>query len=137
MTIRKHLSLLLVILLIITMTGQAASAYILSCQGTVSCCCISPASDMDMSDTMPGGMDQNCCTTTPSDPCDIETTPHAAAEPFLSGFANGSVEGDMTAGLTGFIIDPGDDALHMARQAENFVDRSGPPIYLQIQSFLC
>lgn len=137
MTIRKHLSLLLVILLVFTMTSQAALAYGMSCQGTSACCCVTPAAPMDMTGAMPGGMDQNCCATTPSDPCDIETTSHAAAKPFLSGFVTGSLNADMVAGMITIIIDSGDAPFNVARHAENFTDRSGPPIYLQIQTFLC
>jgi len=132
-TIRKHLSLLLVILLVFTMTSQAASAYVMACRGTATCCCVTAASSMDMT----GGMDQNCCATIPSEPCDIETTSHAAVKPFLSGFVTGSVDGDMVAGMITTINDPGDVAFNMARHAEYFTDRGGPPIYLQIQTILC
>lgn len=137
MTIRKQISSLLAILLVIAMTDQAASASVMSCRGTATCCCTNPASPMDMSGAMPAGMDRNCCTTTPSAPCDIETTSHAAAEPFLSGFVTGSVASYMAAGLTAGIVAPGDVALNMARRAEDFLDRGGPPIYLQTQTFLC
>ena len=137
MTIRKHLSLLLIILLVITMTGQAASAFIMSCQGTASCCCIAPTADMAMNGTMPAGLNQDCCDTTPSQPCDIETATQAVAAPFLSGFVTGSVDSYMAAGMIAIITDPGDAALHMARRSAHFSDRGGPPIYLQTQTFLC
>ena len=136
-TVRKHLTLLLTIMLVVTMTGQSASAYILSCQGTASCCCIVPQPGMDMNDVMPGGMDPNCCTTGSSDPCDFETASHAAAEPFLSGFVNGSVDCHLAVGLTARVVDPEGVALNLARHSENFTDRDGPPIYLQTQHFLC
>jgi hypothetical protein len=135
--IHKHPSLLLAILLVFTTTSQAAATYVMSCQGTASCCCIVPQSDMDMNDAMPGGMDSNCCTTSPSDPCDLETASRAAAEPFLSGFVTGSVDRHMATGLTAPIVDAGDIALNLARHPENFTDRDGPPIYLQTQHFLC
>jgi hypothetical protein len=135
--IRKHLSLLLIILLVITMTGQAASAYIMSCQGTASCCCIAPTADMGMNGAMPGGVNQGCCDTTSAQPCDIETATQAVAVPFLSGFVTGSVDSYMAAGITAIISDPDDVALHMARRSANFSDRGGPPIYLQTQTFLC
>ena len=137
MKYRKHLSFLLIILLVFSLTSQAVSAYVMSCRDTATCCCTGMAASMNMTGPMSGGMEQNCCTTAPSDPCDIETVPNAAAEPFLSGFGHGSGNDDVTAGLTAFIIDSGDNTLHMARQAEHFADRGGPPIYLQIQSFLC
>lgn len=137
LTIRKHLSLLLVILLVVTMTGQAAAAYIMSCQGTASCCCIAPNPDVGMAGAMPGGMDQNCCTTTPSEPCDLETTSQAGVAPFLSGFVTGSVDSHMAIGLTAPIVDPGADALKTTRHSKIFSDRDGPPIYLQTQHFLC
>ena len=137
MTIRKHLSLLLIILLVITMTGQAACAYIMSCQGTASCCCITPTADMGLSGAMPSGVNQGCCDTTPSQPCDIETTTQDVTAPFLSGFVTGSVDSYMAAGMIAIIIDPGDVALHMARRSANFSDRGGPPIYLQTQTILC
>lgn len=137
LTIRKHLSLLLAILLVVTMTSQAAAAYVMSCQGTASCCCLAPKSDMGMNGAMPGGMDQNCCDPTPSDPCEIETNSHAAVEPFLSGFVTGSVDNHTTAGMTAPIVDPDEATLKMARLPENYTDRDGPPIYLQTQHFLC
>lgn len=137
MTIRKHLSLLLIILLVITMTGQAASAYIMSCQGTASCCCMTPTANMGLNGAIPDGLNQDCCEPTPSQPCDIETVAHAVAVPFLSGFVTGSADSYMAAGMIAIIIDPGDVALHMARRSENFSDRDGPPIYLQTQTFLC
>jgi hypothetical protein len=133
----KHLSLLLVILLVFTTTSQAAAAYVMSCQGTASCCCIAPQPDMEMDGAMPGGMDSNCCPPTSPEPCDIETNSHAATEPFLSGFVNGSVDRHMATGLTALIVDPGAVALNLSRHSENFTDRDGPPIYLQIQHFLC
>lgn len=137
LTIRKHLSLLLAILLVLTMTSQAAAAYVMACQGTASCCCIAPNPDVDMTRALSGGMDQNCCTTTPSEPCDLETTSQAGTVPFLPGFVTGSVDSHMAVGLTAPIVDPADVALNLARLPENFTDRSGPPIYLQTQRFLC
>lgn len=137
MKTHKLPSLLLVILLVFTTTSQAAAAYGMSCQGTASCCCVVPQTDMDMNDAMPGGMDPNCCTTGPSDPCDFETASRAVAEPFLSGFVNGSVDRHMTVGLTARVVDPEGVALNWARHSENFTDRDGPPIYLQTQHFLC
>jgi hypothetical protein len=133
----KHLSLLLVILLVFTTTSQAAAAYVMSCQGTVSCCCIVPQPDMEMNDAMPGEMDQNCCTTGPSDPCDFETASHDGAELFLSGFAAPGADRHMATGLTAPIVDTGDVALNSARHSEILTDRDGPPIYLQTQHFLC
>jgi hypothetical protein len=139
LTVKNHKlpSLLLVILLVFTTTSQAAAAYVMSCQGTASCCCIVPQPDMEMNDAMPGEMDQNCCTTGPSDSCDFETASHAAAEPFLSSFVNGSVDRHMAMGLTARVVDPEGVALNLARHSENFTDRDGPPIYLQTQHFLC
>jgi len=133
----KHLSLLLAILLVFTMTSQAAAAYVMSCQGTASCCCIAPQPDMEMNHAMPSGMDSNCCPPASPEPCDIETTSRAAAEPFLSGFVTGSVDRHMATGLTAPIVDPGVTTLNWARHSENFTDRGGPPLYLQTQRFLC
>jgi hypothetical protein len=134
---RKHLSLLLTVLLVGSVTSQAAAAYVMACQGTASCCCNAPTSDMDMNGVMPGGMDQNCCNATTSEPCDIETTTRAGSVPFLSVPVTGSVDSLMAVGLTATIVDPVDDALNLARHSENFTDRDGPPIYLQTQHFLC
>jgi len=136
-TIRKQLSLPLIILLVITITGQAASAYIMSCQGTAACCCMAPTADMGMNGTQPGGVNQGCCDTTPAQPCDIETAPQAVAVPFLSGFVTGSVDRYMAAGTIAIVIGPDDVALHWARRSADFSDRGGPPIYLQTQTFLC
>lgn len=137
MAIRKHLSLLLVILLVISMTSQAASAYVMSCQGTTSCCCMAPTPGMNMNGVMPGGMGQDCCETTPSQPCDIETTPQTAALPFLPCFVTGSVDSYMAAGMIATIVDPAVVSPYRTRQAEDFANRGGPPIYLQTQTFLC
>jgi hypothetical protein len=136
-TIRKTSSLLLAIMLVVTMAGQAAAGYIMSCQGTTACCCMAPMAGMGMNGAMPGGMNQNCCTTPSSEPCDIETNSRAAEKPFLSGFVTSSVEHHMTAGLTAPIVDPGDVAFNMAHRTEHYTDRGSPPIYLQIQTFLC
>ena len=133
----KRLSLLLVILLVFTTTSQAAAAYVMSCQGTASCCCIAPQPDMKMNGAMPGGMDSNCCPSASPEPCDIETTSRAAAEPFLSGFVTGSVDRHMAMGLTAPVVDPEGVALNLARHSDTFTDRDGPPIYLQTQHFLC
>jgi hypothetical protein len=92
---------------------------------------------MDMNGVMPGGMDRNCCTAGPSAPCDIETTSHAGAVPFLSGFVTAGMDRHMATGSTAPIVDPGDVAAHLARHSENFTDRDGPPIYLQTRHFLC
>ena len=136
-TVRKHLTLLLTIVLVVTMTGQSASAYILSCQGTASCCCIASQADLEMNGAMTGKMDRDCCTAGPSDPCDIEATSHAGAVPFLSGFVTPSVDRHLATGLTAPIIDPGDVAVNLIRHSEHFTDRDGPPVYLQTQHFLC
>ena len=133
----KRLSLLLVILLVFTTTSQAAAAYVMSCQGTASCCCIAPQPDMEMNGAMPGGMDSKCCPSASPEPCDIETTSRAAAEPFLSGFVTGSVDRIMAMGLTAPVVDPEGVALILARHSDTFTDRDGPPIYLQTQHFLC
>jgi hypothetical protein len=92
---------------------------------------------MEMNDAMPGEMDQNCCTTGPSDPCDFETASHDGAELFLSGFAAPGADRHMATGLTAPIVDTGDVALNSARHSEILTDRDGPPIYLQTQHFLC
>jgi hypothetical protein len=134
---RKHLSLLLAILLVVTVTSQAAAAYVMTCQGTASCCCNAPTPEMGMNGVMPGGMDQNCCDTTTPEPCDIETAARAGTVPFLSVSVTGSVDSVMAVGLTATIVDPADDALNLVRHSENFTGRDGPPIYLHTQHFLC
>lgn len=90
-----------------------------------------------MNGVMPGGMGQDCCDTRPSQPCDIETTSPAVAIPFLPSFTTSSVDSYMVAGMIATIVDPAVVTPYRTRQAEDFANRGGPPIYLQTQTFLC
>ena len=132
---RKHLSILLAILLVVTLTGQAALAFSMPCRGTSSCCC--STSNMDMTTAMPGGMDRNCCETAPEKPCDIQTTSPVSAEPYLSSASTGNGEAESVFQLTAMTIDPAHAGLIMASLFREFPDRGSPPVYLQNQSFLC
>ena len=132
---RKHLSILLAILLVVTMTSQAALAFSMPCRGTSSCCCTSAT--MDMTEAMPGGMDQSCCETAPEKSCDIQTTTPVSAEPYLSSSSTGHGDAEQVFPSTVVTIDPAHAGLIMSNLFRDFSDRGSPPVYLQNQSFLC
>ncbi|MBL0714237.1 MAG: hypothetical protein JJV98_11100 [Desulfosarcina sp.] len=128
--------LLLVSLMIVGLTGQAAAALRMACQGTASCCC----RNVSRMYTMPADMapmDPDCCDPTSPQPCDLAGPRSAPMAAFLP------VENNAVP----------DSVLTLARAASAAVDAikggpsgrisirppspAGPPVYLLIQSFLC
>ena len=135
---RRHplICLLIAGLLIFSLTGQAAAAFRMACEGTTACCCLGTATMPDMADAMTP-MDGGCCNTPEPQPCDLAGPVSAPAIPFLPTEINSAPDKapalyavGATSALT---IDGG------ARRGIPIRPPSmaGPPIYLQTQTFLC
>jgi hypothetical protein len=130
LTIRKHIPLL-ALLLVMVMTVQAA-AFSLSCHGTASCCCSAELADMDMA----AGMTAGCCGGGAFQPCDLENAP-SADERYLWVPVTDNVEAYAVALPW---VTPADGAADADRSIQLAADRpgpGGPPLYLYLQSFLC
>ena len=133
--IRKHLSVLLAVFLVLSMTGQAVFANSMPCRGTSACCCTTPT--MDMTAAIPDDMDQNCCETTPAQTCDIGTTSPVSSKPFLAGWAHGVGDTEMAVASSARAFAITDTGLDRYRPGDTGTDHGGPPLYLQHASFLC
>jgi len=124
------------ILLIVTVTSQAALAFSMPCRGTSDCCCTAPV--MDMTAAMHAGMGSNCCDATPDrQPCDIQTTASVTAAAYLA--SPGAGHGDSGSAFQSIAIpvDPAPAGAISVRHFRAISDRGSPPAYLQNQSFLC
>ncbi len=140
-TLRKRIPWLMVVLLILSLTGQAAAAFVMPCRGTTSCCCQPMASGMDRAGPMTAGMTHetrpSCCEATPSQPCDIASDAQPARVPFLTTVSVDRVGGYAPAGLaapltvsTSMVSSSRYDDLPSS-------GRGDPPVYLLIQTILC
>lgn len=139
--LRKRVQWLMVVLLSLSLTGQAAAAFVKPCRGPAPCCCQPMAAGMDMAGPMTAGTTHetrpSCCETTPSQPCDIASNAHPAHVPFLTTVFVDRVGGDAPAGLpapltvsTGMVS----SSRYDDRPASG---RGDPPVYLLIQTILC
>jgi hypothetical protein len=139
--LRKHFSWLLVVLLVAALTGQAATAFTMPCRGTASCCCATPATDMNMTGPTPAGMEREtrhgCCETKPSQPCDIERGAQPAALPFLTTAYIDRADLHPLAGIPAIIVEAADVPHQTAFDHLDRPDRGHPPLYIAIQTFLC
>ena len=139
--IRTRFSWLMVILLVIALTGQTASASVMSCRGTASCCCQPRTVATDMADAVANGMSHDtpsaCCETAPSQPCDIASNGPPERAPFLLSVSIDRVDGYAFAGpVFSPVVSTEMTSLPLADTLPRS-DRDGPPLYLVIQSFLC
>ena len=128
--------LLIAGLLIVSLTGQAAAAFRMACDGTAACCCRNTAAMVGMAaDMAPMGGD--CCATPESQPCDLAGPASSPAAPFLptgsSSETNIASALVSTAATSASAIDSG--ASHGIPTRSPLL--ADPPIYLKIQSFLC
>ena len=130
MTIRKHMPLL-ALLLVIVMTAQAA-ALSLSCQGTASCCCSGGPAGMDMT----AGMTAGCCEDGASQSCGLENAP-AADAPYRSVPVTDSVEAYAAVLLRVVAADRDAAVKRSALRAADRPGPGGPPLFLRFQTFLC
>ena len=128
--------LLIAGLLIFSLTGQAAAAFRMACEGTSTCCCKRMAVMADMAaDGAPMG--KGCCATPKPQPCDLAGPVSSPAVPFLPTEINS--EPDIIPAMTSAAatsvdaIDGG--AFHGI--PINPLSLADPPIYLRTQTFLC
>ena len=139
--IRTRFSWLMVVLLVMALTGQAASASVMSCRGTASCCCQPRTAAMDMAEAMGNRMSHGtpsaCCETAPSHPCDIASNGQPERAPFLLSVSIDRVDGYASAGPAfSPVVSTEMTSLPLADNLPRS-DRDGPPLYLVMQSFLC
>ena len=128
--------LLIAGLLIFSLTGQAAAAFRMACEGTSACCCERMAVMADMAaDRAPMG--KGCCATPKPQPCDLAGPLSSPAAPFLPTEINS--ERDIVPSLAGAVAtsDPFVDGSASHAVPVKPPSLADPPIYLQIQSFLC
>jgi hypothetical protein len=121
-------------LLIVSLTGQAAAAFRMACEGTAACCCRNTAAMVGMAaDMAPMGGD--CCATPESQPCDLAGPLSSPAAPFLPTEINS--ERDIVPSLAGAVATSGPFIDGSASQAVPVPPSlAEPPIYLQTQTFL-
>ena len=140
-TIRKRIPWLVVVLLSLTLAGQAAAAFVMPCKGTASCCCQPLTSGMDTAGAMTPGMPHetrpSCCETTPSQPCDIASDAHPAHVPFIISASVDRVDGYTPAGLAARPTVSTDTIFVSPNDGLALTSRGDPPIYLVIQTLLC
>ena len=123
-------------LMIVTLTGQAAAAFRMACEGTTSCCCMT-ASPVDSIPADMAPMSSSCCETPFSQPCDLAGPAPTSTTPFLP------VENNAASDVSpAFIIaaSTAADAINCGsfnRISIRPPSLAGPPLYLLIQSFLC
>lgn len=133
---RPRIALILALLLVASLTGQALAAYRMPCADTPNCCCraMSPTPvDAHGMAQAPG----NCCDPVPAQPCDWNTLPSGVNA--LPGAVISSADlRPLTTALTvsvetvspplTLVLEPADAAPLIP---------SGPPIYLRNQNLLC
>ena len=140
--IRKRIPWLMIPLLVLALTGQAAAAFVMPCGGTASCCCQPLAVGMDMAAApMGAGMAHekrsSCCETTSSQPCEIASQAHPARVPYLRTASIDRLGGGLPAGLAVPLTAPSITVSHARCDGLPLSGRGDPPIYLVVQTILC
>ena len=123
-------------LLIVSLTGQAAAAFRMACEGTASCCCrdmvVMPDMGSDMASTGEG-----CCDIPEPQPCDLAGPVSTPVAPFLPT-ATG-VAPDIPGALACAI--PMDSHVRDGNASNRLLSvpppLTGLPVYLLTQTFLC
>ncbi len=129
--------LLIIGLLIFSLTGQAAAAFRMACEGTAVCCCKRMAA---MADTMAADMTpmgDGCCATPQSQPCDLAGPVSSPSAPFLPTEINSKPDitpARTSAAVTSVSVIDGGASRGAPVKPPSLAD---PPIYLQTQTFLC
>jgi hypothetical protein len=123
-------------LLIFSLTGQAAAAFRMACEGTAACCCKRTAAMAGTAAAMTS-MGEGCCATPQPQPCDLAGPGSSPAAPFLPSEISGSP--DIAPALAGFAATSrhaldGGACRGVPIRPPSLADL---PIYLQIQTFLC
>ena len=139
-TMRLRNSWLVITLLVLALSGQAAAALVMPCRGTASCCC-QPAAGMETTGPMAPGMGHetrpSCCDTAPSQPCDIASDAQPAHKPFIISTFVDRVDGYTPAGLAALPTVSTGTIFHSPNDDLAVTGRGDPPLYLVIQTFLC
>ena len=135
---KRHplICLLVTVCMIASLTGQAAAAFRMACEGTASCCCRPDPATHAMPADM-GPMSTGCCAPTPSQPCDLAGPMSVPAILFLP--VENNFEPDISlalARLASATVDPNGSGVS-DRIPIRPPTPAGPPIYLLIQAFLC
>ncbi len=123
-------------LLIVSLTGQAAAAFRMACEGTAACCCKGMAVGSDMAAAM-APMNGDCCAAPKRQPCDLAVPVSSPAAPFLP--TEVSTAPDIAPALSAV----GANSVHtFTGGAHRGIpirppSLAGPPLYLQTQTFLC
>ncbi len=123
-------------LLIVSLTGQAAAAFRMACEGTAACCCRTTEAMPDVGFGM-AAMAGGCCDVPESRPCDLAGPGSAPAAPFLPTESISFPEASEKLISILSMASPAIDANSSARrfiESPNFGD---PPTYLLTQTFLC
>lgn len=123
-------------LLIISLTGQAAAAFRMACEGTAACCCQNMAT-MPATGSETAHGDEGCCTVPVTQPCDLAGPVPAQAVPFLPTASSFEPEIPGAFAPAFFTPAPAIDARGAVQRFMGPPNPTGPPIYLQTQTFLC
>ncbi|MEA3232666.1 MAG: hypothetical protein U9Q05_13005 [Thermodesulfobacteriota bacterium] len=128
--------LLVVGLMIVTLTGQAAAAFRMACEGTTSCCCLTaPPTHSMPADITP--MASGCCDTPFSHPCDLAGPASTSTAPFLPVENNAASDVSATFMIAASAAVDAINCGSFNRMSIRPPLLAGPPIYLLTQSFLC
>jgi len=140
-TLRKRIHWLVIALLILTVTGQAAAAFVMPCRGTAACCCSPSAVSKDTTGSMTPGLAHEtrtaCCETSPAPPCDIAPNTQPAHVTHFVCPTVGRAHGYALAGSATVPTVPTGIVLHASLDGPASTGRGDPPLYLVIQTFLC
>ncbi len=123
-------------LLIVSLTGQAAAAFRMACEGTAACCCRNMAAMPDTGSDM-APMDGGCCDIPAPQPCDLAGPVSIPATPFLP------TETNIESEIPGLFADaipmasPAIEGRASGRIPIGPPTLAGPPVYLLTQTFLC
>lgn len=123
-------------LLIVSLTGQAAAAFQMACEGTASCCCRNMAAMPAMA-AAATPMGEGCCNTPVPQPCDLAGPVSSPAAPFLPSENISEPDIPMALALSTLTAAyaPGDGT--SGRISLRPPSLAGPPLYLLTQTFLC
>jgi hypothetical protein len=132
----RIICLVIVGLMIVTLTGQAAAAYRMACEKMTSCCCRAAPTMQDLPTEMTL-MDSGCCETPFSHPCDLDGPASTPAAPFLPVETNTAPELSPAFMIAAPATVHATNCGSFDRMSIRPPSLAVPPIYLLIQSFLC
>ncbi len=123
-------------LLIVSLTGQAAAAFRMACEGTASCCCRGAVTMPDMGANM-SSMGGGCCNIPESQPCDLAGPVSTPVAPFLPTETSIEPEIPGTYAYAVPTASPVPDGNASSRLPVGPPPLAGPPVYLLTQTLLC